>query len=131
MDQALNAGVTMQSTGHAKLLHVSVSWRCEHDLPSYCIGFVTVRERVRQPLSQDSVQELKEVHAESSQLIGHLMSPQVLTCWVSSQLPPNAAAELIVREREEVPQPNAPVQHDTEQEDQLAQLLSTQFCGHS
>jgi hypothetical protein len=131
VDHMSNVGLTMQSTGHSTLLQVSVSWRCEQDLPAYCIAFVTSRERVRQPVSQDSVQELNEPHGESSQFIGHLMSPHCWTCSVSSQLPPKSAGALTWRVRVDVPQPKAPVQQVSEQEDQLVQVLSTQFCGQS
>ena len=37
VDQVSEAPTT-QSTGHMMLLQVSTSWRCEQDLPLYCIG---------------------------------------------------------------------------------------------
>jgi hypothetical protein len=131
VDHMSNVGLTMQSMGHVCELQLMTSWRCEHDLPANCIALSTVRLRFFQPTSQDAVQALKVDHCESSQLIGHMMSPHVLDCSVSSQLPPKEAAELIVRERVEVPQPKAPVQQVSEQEVQLPQRLRTQFCGHS
>lgn len=71
------------------------------------------------------------VHCESSQLIGHLMSPQARLSVVCAQLPPKLDVAATTRLRVATPQPMLPSQHETEHEDQLAHRLSTQSCGHS
>ena len=63
-------GLTVQSTGHALVLHESSSESHGQEAPPYCAATSTVRKRVFKPPPQVSEHVVNEVHADTSQSTG-------------------------------------------------------------
>jgi hypothetical protein len=123
---------TTQSTGHASVLHDTVSWSSGQEKPPWSLWVTTERERLFVPLPQDLVQAEYAEKALRTQCTGH--GPSVHTC-ISLRLPqmrpPWAAGVVTVRVRDCVPEPHVTEQLPHESHSVVSQSTAQAWVLHA